>query len=159
MTTKRFLGIILSIIIAETAGLIGSLATFKAIPDWYATLNKPFFNPPNWLFGPVWTILYALMGIAIYLVWEKRHTDKKQYGKAVSWYILQLILNSLWSIIFFGLKTPWIALVEVIILWYAILQTIVNFKKISGTASQLLYPYIGWVSFAALLNLAIGLLN
>lgn len=142
------------------AGVIGSAFTFSSIPTWYASLNKPFFNPPNWLFGPVWTTLYILMGIAAYLIWEK--LDKKNIGKvknALTIFAVQLVLNSLWSIVFFGFKSPWYAFVVILLLWYAIFLTITKFSKIDKRAGWLLIPYLAWVSFASVLNFAIAWIN
>ncbi len=158
MSLKQLVPALISILIALSAGIIGSLVTFPNINTWYASLNKPFFNPPGWLFGPVWTILYILIGTAAFLVWQNRK-NKRDYLQACKWYFIQLILNSLWSVIFFALKTPWIAFVEIIILWYAIFRTLNLFRKINYRAAYLLYPYLAWVSFAAILNLAVGILN
>lgn len=145
------------ILLCEGAGIIGSLFTFSSIPTWYASLNKPIFSPPNWIFGPVWTTLYALMGISLYLVIsDKRKVIRK---KALIVFGIQLLLNTTWSIVFFGLRDPLLALVNIILLWTAILFTIKYFYKINKFAGNLLIPYILWVSFAALLNLAIVLLN
>ncbi|MCL5970621.1 MAG: tryptophan-rich sensory protein [Patescibacteria group bacterium] len=143
--------LILSIGICLGAGVIGSVFTINAIRTWYATLNKPFFSPPNWIFGPVWTILYILMGISLYLVWVRVKVP------VVFW--VQLILNALWSIIFFGLKNPTLALINIIALWIAIVLTVKAFYKINKLAGNLLIPYLAWVTFAALLNLSIVILN
>lgn len=143
--------LILSIGVCLGAGGLGSLFTFSAIPTWYATLNKPFFSPPNWLFGPVWTILYILMGVSLYLVWTKE--------KVPSVFWVQLILNALWSIIFFGLKNPTFGLIDIIALWIAIFLTIKAFYKINKLAGNLLLPYLAWVTFATILNLSIVILN
>lgn len=146
------------ILLAQLAGVVGSLFTFSAIPTWYATLDKPFFAPPNFVFGPVWTTLYTLMGISVYLVWRKYQFKKKSL---IFWevYFAQLILNTLWSIIFFGFKELGLAFVEIMALWYFIVRTIQESKKLNPTSAYLLYPYLGWVSFAALLNLSLYLLN
>ncbi len=146
------------ILLCEMAGLIGSIFTMPAIGTWYADLNKPSFSPPNWIFGPVWTILYALMGISAYLVFSKGWKNKK-IKNAVNMFSLQLILNVLWSVIFFGAKNPFLALVEITILWAAIFVTIKKFNEISKTAGNLLVPYLAWTSFAAILNLSIVLMN
>ncbi|MBI3103308.1 tryptophan-rich sensory protein [Candidatus Daviesbacteria bacterium] len=143
--------LLLSIGICLGAGIIGSFFTVSAIPDWYAALNKPFFSPPNWIFGHVWTILYILMGISLYLVWTKKSIP------TVFW--IQLILNAIWSMIFFGMKNPMLAFVNIIALWVAIVLTIKAFSKINKLASRLLWPYLAWVSFATFLNLAIVFLN
>lgn len=148
--------LIISLLLPQLVGGLGALATTPNIPTWYATLDKPFFSPPNWLFAPVWTLLFLLMGIAFYLVWTK----KKSLGNSIfKWYWIQLILNFFWSFLFFGLKNPLLGLVEILILWYAILQTIKSFAKVNQLASLMLYPYLFWVSFATFLNAAIFWLN
>lgn len=152
------LKLIVAIIISELAGIIGSLFTAPSIAGWYATLTKPALNPPSWIFGPVWTTLFALMGIAAFLVWKKG-LDRKDVRIALSIFIGQLALNMLWSIIFFGSQSPEAAFVEIIFLWLAILATITVFAKISKPAAWLLLPYILWVSFAAYLNYSIWILN
>ncbi len=146
------------IIAAQAAGGIGSLFTFSSIPTWYAYLNKPFFSPPNWLFGPVWTLLYTFMAIAAYLVWRRVQFNKKGHA---FWHVYwtQLILNTLWSILFFGLKFTGLAFIEIIAMWYFILRSIEEGAKIDKWSAYLLYPYLAWVSFASLLNLAIWFLN
>ncbi len=143
--------LILSIGLCLGAGILGSFFTTSSIPTWYATLNKPVFSPPNWVFGPVWTILYFLMGISLYLVWTKRTVP------TVFW--IQLILNAAWSIIFFGFKNPTLALIDIVVLWISIFLTIKALYKINKLAGQLLFPYLAWVSFASILNLSIVLLN
>lgn len=155
---KKFVSFVLAILICQIAGFLGSVFTMPAIPGWYANLKKPSFNPPNWLFAPVWTILYLLMGVALYLVWNQGF-EKKAVKIALIVFALQLILNALWSFLFFGLQSPGYALVEIIILWLAILLTILKFFKISKTAGLILVPYLLWVSFASLLNFFIFKLN
>lgn len=150
---KDFPKLILSIALCLGAGIIGSFFTASAIPTWYATLVKPSFSPPNWIFGPVWTTLYILMGISLYLVW----TSKKKIVPNIFW--VQLILNASWSIVFFGMKNPELAFVNIIALWVVISLTIEKFSKISKTASYLLYPYLTWVTFALFLNFSIAELN
>ncbi|MBI2075673.1 MAG: tryptophan-rich sensory protein [Candidatus Aenigmarchaeota archaeon] len=155
---------IVSIFIAEGAGIIGSLFTFSAIGTWYAGLNKPFFSPPNWIFGPAWTILYALMGVAAALVWDAKSKGKKKSGfvtkkDALAVYGIQLLLNVLWSLLFFGLRSPYLAVIEITALWVAVAATIFYFNRISRTAAILLVPYILWVSFAAMLNYSVWMLN
>jgi len=149
---------VVAVLICQGAGLIGSVATFPSIPTWYASLEKPFFNPPNWLFGPVWTTLYALMGISAFLVWRKGIRDR-QVKVALGIFVAQLILNSLWSIVFFGLHSLLGGLIVILPLWVAILLSIVTFYRISKTAGVLLIPYILWVSFATLLNFSLWQLN
>jgi tryptophan-rich sensory protein len=154
---KKQYKLIISIVTCQLAGIIGALFTTPAIPTWYATLVKPSFNPPSWLFGPAWTILYILMGISLYLIWTKKTQINKKSALII--FSLQLILNSLWSILFFGLKNPLLAFFEIIAMWLVILATIVKFYPISKKASYLLIPYILWVSFASVLNLFIVRLN
>ncbi len=146
-----------SILVSLSAGGIGSFFTASSISTWYSTLNKPFFNPPNWIFAPVWTTLYILMGVSLYLVLVAK--TKKDKRVPITIFATQLVLNTLWSIIFFGLKSPLFALFEILILWITIFLTIKKFAPFSPLASRLLYPYIAWVSFASLLNLAIKFLN
>ena len=148
----------ISVLVCQTAGAVGSLFTSPSIPTWYASLQKPNFNPPNGVFAPVWTILFLLMGISLYLIWSKGLRDKK-VKTAVIIFAIQLILNMLWSFLFFGLQSPLYAFIEIIILWLAILLTITSFYKISKIAGYLLLPYILWVSFAAVLNFSILVLN
>ena len=150
--------IIIAIVVSELAGIIGSVFTAPAIVGWYAGIAKPTFNPPSWVFGPVWTTLFALMGIAAFLVWKKG-LDRRDVQIALGIFIGQLVLNTLWSIIFFGLHSPGGAFVEIIFLWLAICATIIAFAKISKPAAWLLAPYIAWVSFAAYLNFTIWMLN
>ena len=149
---------IVAIGVCQLAGFVGSLFTTPSIPTWYAALRKPSFNPPNWIFGPVWTSLFVLMGIAAFIVWNKG-LDKKGVKAALLLFIIQLVLNMLWSYLFFTLHSPLYAFVEIIILWLAILLTMVKFFPISRAAGYLLLPYILWVSFAAVLNFTIFRLN
>ena len=148
----------ISILICLFAGFIGSFFTSSAIPTWYTTLQKPSFAPPNWVFFPVWTTLFIMMGISLFLVWQKGWEDKK-VKTAIYIFAGQLVLNALWSIAFFGFKSPLLGLMEIIILWIAIAATILSFMKVSRTAAYLLIPYIIWVSFAAILNFSIWGLN
>lgn len=153
----RWSQLALAILLSQAAGLIGSIFTFEAIPTWYATLNKPFFNPPNFIFGPVWTTLYTLMGVSLYLLWTAKESSIKD--KALLYFYIQLGLNTLWSIIFFGFKNLEIALIEIVSLWIFILLTIITSYKVNKTAALLLIPYILWVSFASILNASIAYLN
>ena len=158
MKSIEFLKLIFSIVICHSAGFIGAIFTSSTIPTWYDSLKKPFFSPPNWIFGPVWTILYTLMGISAYLVW--RHgIHNSQVKTALIIFGVQLFLNAIWSPIFFGLRALFVALVVIIILWIAILLNILTFLKISKIAAVLLIPYILWVSFAAILNYSLWILN
>lgn len=153
----NFQKLIISIFAPLLAGFLGSYFTTPNIPTWYAGINKPFFNPPSWIFAPVWTTLYLLMGIAFYLIWNSEKGEEK--SKAIKLFLIQLILNSLWSIFFFGLQIPWLAFAEIIILWIFIFLTIKSFTQINKNASYLLYPYLAWVSFASILNFSIAILN
>ena len=147
----------IAIIIPLAVGFISSFFTMDSIPTWYSTLVKPALNPPNWIFFPVWTLLYVMMGISFYLVWRKGFNNKTK--TAIYLFSTQLLLNFLWTFIFFGLKLMLLAFVEIVILWVMILITILRFYKISKGAAYLLIPYIVWVSFASYLNLAIFLVN
>ena len=150
--------IIFFILVSELAGIIGSIFTTPSIPTWYAGLQRSTLNPPSWVFGPVWTTLFALMGIAAYFIYQKgiRHQRVKV---ALGIFGLQLLLNTFWSILFFGLRSPGAALLEIGFLWAAIVATIIAFYKISKPAAYLLLPYILWVSFAVYLNYTIWILN
>lgn len=155
---KNILQLLIAIAICEAAGIIGSVFTVQAIPDWYNTLAKPALNPPSWVFGPVWTTLYALMGIAVFLIWK--HTLKDRAVRtALLVFLIQLALNTTWSIVFFGLQNPALAFLNIVAMWVAIVWTMVLFYRISKPAMWLLVPYILWVSFAAYLNFAIWMLN
>ena len=151
--------LVISLLVGQLAGLLGSIFTTPAIPTWYAFLNKPAFTPPSWLFPPVWTGLFLLMGISLFLVWNQDTAAGTQKRKALVWFGVQWVLNVLWSILFFGLRSPLAAWIEIVVLWIAILLTIVHFSRISLWAGRLLVPYLLWVSFAAILNGAIVLLN
>jgi tryptophan-rich sensory protein len=155
---KLILKLVACIAICEGAGLIGAIFTTPAISTWYATLKKPSFQPPNWLFAPAWTLLFLLMGIALYLIWNKG-LPFAQVRTAVIFFAIQLALNILWSVLFFGAKLPLAGLIEIALLWVAILLTILRFWPLSRPAGILLLPYILWVSFATALNAAIVLLN
>lgn len=147
-----------SIIVCQLAGIVGAFFTTPAINGWYVSVIKPTWNPPAWIFGPVWITLYTLMGIALYLVWQRKE-DGIKIEKPIWIFGGQLILNSLWSIFFFGLHNILLALINIIILLAMIAWTIIEFKKISKIAYYLLIPYILWVAFATILNLNIWLLN
>jgi len=148
----------ITILLSLSAGFIGSFFTASSVRNWYTTIEKPALNPPSWVFGPVWTILFILMGVAAYLVW-KEGLEKKRVKVALGIFLGQLVLNTLWSILFFGLQNPGTALIEIIILWLAIVVTMVAFYRVSKLAAWLLVPYILWVSFASYLNYMIWVLN
>lgn len=149
--------LLISFFIAFLGAAIGGLATADAIPTWYITLNKPFFNPPNWIFGPIWTILYAMQAIALYMVWNSAKKQNKK--RAFTLFGIQVALNASWSLLFFGLKMPSLALVEIVMLWVFIYLTIKEFYLFNKRAGRMLVPYLLWVSFASVLNLFIVLLN
>ena len=158
MKKSDILKLIVSLIICQLAGFVGSLFTTPSIPTWYASLEKPSFNPPNWVFSPVWISLFVLMGISLFLVWQKS-LHYPGVSKALFWFGIQLFLNMLWSILFFGLKSPFFAFIGIVFLWVAIFLTLVKSFKVSRLACVLLVPYICWVSFAAVLNFSIWNLN
>jgi len=150
--------IIIGILVCNTVGLLASMVTLPAISGWYAELNKPFFNPPNWLFGPVWSILYTLMGISAAAIWNSGF-ERPKVKHALSIFGIQLMLNGIWSFLFFGFQNPLLAFIEIIILLIVIIFTIIRFKEIKPWASWLLVPYALWVLFASALNFSIYLLN
>lgn len=147
----------ISIVVCQLAGFLGSVFTIPSIPGWYAGLTKPFFNPPSWVFGPVWTTLYLLMAIAAYLIWASGSNNKTV--SALKIFGVQLILNVFWSLVFFGIHEIVWGFIVIVALWVAIFITIKQFKKINSTASLLLWPYLAWVSFATLLNFSLLILN
>lgn len=149
--------LLISLIVSFAAGAIGSLATFPNIPTWYAGLAKPGFNPPNWVFGPVWTLLYVLMGVSLYLVWTTQ--SKKPKNQAFTFFAAQLVLNALWSLVFFGAHALWLGVGVILALWLCIAWCIKLFWPFSRPAAWLLAPYLAWVSFATALNIAVALLN
>lgn len=155
MKVRNLPKLVFAILICQGAGFLGSIFTAPAISTWYVTLQKPELSPPNWVFAPVWTALFLMMGIALYLVLSA----KVQSKKAVQLFGFQLGLNVAWSIIFFGLKNPGLALLEIVILWIAIFLTIKSFYQINKTAGYLLVPYLLWVSLALYLNYQIWILN
>lgn len=158
MKTGNIGRIVVSIGFPLLCGFLGSLATRPAISTWYAGLAKPSFSPPNWLFGPAWTVLYILMGIAAFLVWN-RGLGAPGVKAALLLFLVQLALNLAWSFIFFAGRSPAWGFVEILALWVAIVVTMVLFFRVSAAAGWLMVPYIGWVSFATVLNGAIMALN
>ncbi|MDN5327892.1 MAG: translocator protein [Candidatus Woesearchaeota archaeon] len=153
----KYTKLIISILIPLVIGFLGSFFTNSSVNSWYTTLNKPSFNPPNWLFAPAWTILFILIGISFYLVWKENFGNKDKL--VIGIYSIQLFLNLMWSFLFFGLKNPFLALIEIIVLWFVILANIIIFYRIKREAGLLLIPYILWVSFATVLNYFIFILN
>ena len=140
-------------------GYLSGKVTQESITTWYPTLIKPVFNPPNWIFPIAWTILYIMMGVAGGLIWNYLESDQEKVKKAFTFFIIQLALNALWSYLFFGLHNPFLALIEIILLWLMIFETYTQFKKIDKIAGMLLIPYLAWVTFATVLNASIWWLN
>lgn len=149
--------LILAIALPWVAGAIGSIATFEGVRDWYPTLIKPWFTPPSWVFGPVWTTLYLMMGVAFYLVLTGKKSKFK--ASAQKWFVFQLFLNAGWSVVFFAMRNLWLASIEIVVLWLAILMTIWQFRKVSSAAALLLVPYILWVTLASFLTFGVFFLN
>lgn len=150
---------IISVIICEGAGSLGAIFNAGSIDTWYQTLQKPYFNPPNWLFAPAWTTLFFLMGIALYYIWINYQKKKHQVQIAIGFFVIQFILNVLWSLFFFGFRDPALALTEIIVLWIFILVMFVKFYHVDKRAGYYLIPYLAWVTFAAVLNFSIWYLN
>jgi tryptophan-rich sensory protein len=154
----NYLRLIGCIALCQAAGIVGGIFTAQSVRTWYVTLQKPSFAPPNWVFGPAWITLYTLMGIALYLVWQK--TDEANVPRAVFIVFgIQLVLNALWSYVFFGLRSPLLGFIEITLLWAAIVATIILFWRISSAAALLLTPYLLWVTFAAALNFSLWRMN
>jgi len=152
--------LIVLIVLCEIIGSIGAIFTSPNIPTWYASLVKPFFSPPNWLFAPVWTLLFLMMGVSVYLLLENK--DKKLELKrkiALTFFVIQFVFNILWSYLFFGLRNPLLGLIGIVILWIFIFATIFYSYKVDKRAAWLLVPYLLWVTFASVLNFAILILN
>lgn len=155
MNYKR---LIISLVLPQLAGLAGAIFTAPAIPHWYAGLVKPSFSPPNWLFGPAWLALYLLMGLSVYLIWQKSEENKRaKVAGRIFW--AHLFFNALWSPLFFGLQNPILGLLDIILIWIFIIILIIKFYKIDRRASFLLMPYLAWVSFATALNYFVWRLN
>ncbi|TDE45455.1 tryptophan-rich sensory protein [Flavobacterium rhamnosiphilum] len=151
---------ILAVVVTCLAiGYFSGMVTKSSIETWYPTLIKPSFNPPNWIFAPVWSMLYVMMGVAAGLVWDRIEAEKEVVKKALVFFAIQLALNALWSYLFFGLHNPMLAGLEIIVLWLMIFETYIQFAKINKIAGYLMLPYLAWVSFAAVLNGTIWWLN
>ena len=155
---QKILKISLVVVVCVTIGYLSGMVTRDSIITWYPTLVKPVFNPPNWIFAPVWTLLYVMMGIAAGLVWTS-NSDEQTTKKAIGFFAIQFGLNALWSYLFFGLHNPLLALIEIFLLLLMIYETYVQFKKVDKVAGMLLLPYLAWVSFATFLNASIWWLN
>ena len=153
---NKYLKLFISLLLPQIAGGLGAFFTLSSVQSWYLTLNKPSWNPPSWLFGPVWTTLYVLMGIGCFLIWKSEHPRKKQ---VLTLYFLQLFLNSLWSPAFFGAQNPMLGILVIVPMWASILACIIFFRKINTWAAVLMIPYLLWVSFATVLNATIWYLN
>lgn len=156
---SRIIKIVLIVVICLVVGYFSGIVTRSAITTWYPTLIKPSFNPPNWVFAPVWTLLYIMIGVAAGLVWNRIDLEKETVKKALQFFAIQLALNALWSYLFFGLKNPMLAGLEIIILWLMIYETYLQFSKINKISGYLFIPYLLWVGFATILNGAIWWLN
>lgn len=157
LSPGSLLRLVVSLAICFGAAALGSWMTLPSIPTWYAGLAKPFFSPPNWIFAPVWTVLYALMAVAFWRVWVLGRGSALQAAALA--FIVQLVLNVAWSGAFFGLHLPWLALVDIILLVLAIIATMSAFHRIDGRAAWMLAPYLAWVLFATALNAAVWWLN
>lgn len=158
MKARDIVKLVVSLVACQLAGVVGSIFTTSAIPTWYAALEKPPFTPPSWLFAPAWITLYLLMGISAFLIW-RRGFDNRQVKIALIIFLVQLVLNALWSVVFFGLESPLYGIVVIVVLWVAILLTMLRFWKLSTAAGALLLPYLLWVTFASMLNISIFILN
>lgn len=148
--------LILSILLPQMAGAIGSFFTIQAIPTWYALLNKPSFSPPNWIFAPVWLALYLMMGISLYINWISK---KKMAKSNVRLFFIHLFFNFIWTPVFFGAKNLGLALVIIVVIWILIVEMIRRFWSVNKAASLILIPYLLWVSFATLLNFTLWRIN
>lgn len=156
---NKALRIVVVVTTCLVVGYLSGMVTRESITTWYPTLVKPIFNPPNWIFAPVWTALYLMMGVAGGLVWNQIETQPELVKKGFLFFIIQLGLNALWSYLFFGLHNPFLALIEVVLLLLMIFETYVVFKKINKIAGMLMVPYLCWVTFATILNASIWWLN
>lgn len=156
---NKYVKIIIAVIICLAVGYLSSLVTQSSIDTWYPTIQKPSFNPPNWFFAPVWTLLFILMGISAGLVWDKIDSDRELVKKGLFFFTIQLALNALWSYLFFGLNNILLASIEIVLLLLIIYETYLIFKKINKYASYMLIPYLMWVSFATVLTISIYFLN
>lgn len=156
---QKYLRIVYVVAICLAVGYLSSLVTAESVKTWYPTLKKPFFNPPNWIFVPVWSLLYVLMGIAGGLVWNQLENNRELVKKGLFFFTVQLLLNAMWSYLFFGLHNILLAVIEIILLWLIVFETYLIFKKIDKMAAKLFIPYILWISFATILIIFIYILN
>lgn len=157
MKTVDIRKLLISIILPLSTGAIAGIFTARAIPEWYATLNQPSFNPPNWIFGPVWTTLYIIMGISFFLIWKLE--SGKERNQAIVIFLVQLLLNLGWSFCFFYFKMIGLALIEILLLWSTIFLMLTRFYKLKPLAAYLNIPYLLWVTYATVLNAAYFYLN
>jgi len=149
---------LVGVLVCEGVGLLAAWATQTSVTTWYPTLTKPGFTPPDWLFGPVWTVLYAMMGVAAALVWRRR-TEDTMSQSALALFGVQLLLNGAWSFAFFGARSPGLGLIVIVVLWGALAWTTERFFRVRAAAGWLLVPYLLWVTYAGALNLSIWVLN
>ena len=157
MKAVNIVKLLISIILPLSIGAIAGIFTAKSIPEWYATLNQPSFNPPNWIFGPVWTTLYLIMGISFFLIWKLESGRERNQAIVIFW--VQMLLNFGWSFFFFYFNMIGLALIEILLLWITIVLMITRFYKLKPLAAYLNIPYLLWVSFATMLNAAYFFLN
>lgn len=155
----KILKIVIMVVTCVAVGYLSGEVTRESVTTWYTTIEKPFFNPPNWIFAPVWGLLYVFMGVAAGLVWARIDYQKEVVKKGLTFFAIQLGLNALWSYLFFGLHNPLLALIEIVVLWLMIYETYVQFKQVNAIAGYLFIPYLAWVTFAGVLNGAIWWLN
>jgi len=156
---NRYLKILIFVATCLGVGFVSGFATQAGVDTWFPTLEKPFFNPPNWIFAPVWSLLYALMGVAAGRVWDRIDFERDKVKTALIFFWIQLALNALWSFLFFYFHNPLLALVEIVLLWLMIYETYAKFKGIDKVAGLLFIPYLVWVSFATILNASLWWLN
>ncbi len=156
---NKVIKILIYVAICIGVGFVAGIATQESVVTWFPTLEKPWFNPPNEIFAPVWTLLYILMGVAAGLVWDRIDDGRERVKKALLFFWIQLALNALWSVLFFYFQNPLLALIEIVLLWLMIYETFIKFKDIDKIAGWLFIPYIAWVSFATVLNASLWWLN
>lgn len=155
---RRTVPLVVALLLPLAVGMVSGWITADGVRSWYPSIAKPGFTPPDWVFGPVWTALYISMGWASYLIW-RRGFHAPGVRAALTFYAIQLLLNSLWSPLFFGLQSPGLAFAEIVVFWAALAWTVVLFRRVSLAAALVMMPYLAWVSFATVLNFAIWRLN
>ena len=156
---NKYVKILIYVATCVGVGYIAGAATQSSVKTWFPTLEKPFFNPPSWVFAPVWSFLYIIMGVAAGRIWGRIEFEREAVTKALTFFVIQLVLNALWSILFFGLKNPLLALIEIVLLWLMIYETYLKFRKIDKVSGYIFIPYLAWVTFATALNAGIWWLN